>query len=171
MELILMRHPPVFGGDGRCYGRLDLAADVSTIPACLAVLAFRRGLPVYASPARRCLQLAYALDENVTVWDELQELDFGTWEGRRWDEIGRAELDDWAEDIWNYRPGGGESAAMLRARWRLAVMRWQSMNLDRAVVVTHAGVIRTALAEAGLIGEDERWNKTIAYATAYTLNV
>lgn len=171
MRLILMRHPPVTGGAGRCYGRLDLPADADAIPASLAALAPWSGLPVYASPALRCRQLAGAFSNDVSLWAELQELDFGDWEGRFWDDIERAELDRWAADIWHYRPGNGESAAMLLARWRFAVARWQEAGLEQAVVITHAGIIRTALAETGLLGGNERWNTPIPHAQAYELNL
>lgn len=169
MQLILMRHPPVLEGAGRCYGRLDLVADEQALPASLAALVPYRGWPVYTSPAQRCRQLAEAFHPAPEVWPDLQELDFGRWEGMRWDDVPRTELDAWAADIWHYQPGGGESAAMLLARWESAVRGWQAQGLERVVVVTHAGVIRMALAQAGLIDEEVRWDWPIEYGRAYEI--
>lgn len=169
MQLILLRHPPVLDGAGRCYGRFDLAADPAAIDASLCALAPWAGWPVFTSPALRCLTLAQRLHPAPQVIPELQELDFGRWEGVRWDDVPRAELDAWATDIWYYRPGGGESAAMLLDRWQRLLARWQAAGLERAVVVSHAGVIRLALAEARLIAEAARWDWPVEYARAYVV--
>ena len=170
MRLILMRHPPVVEGRGLCYGRLDLAADAQALPDSLAALAPYQQWPVYSSPARRCRQLAEAFHSAPHIWPDLQELDFGCWEGLRWDDVPRPELDAWAADIWHYRPGGGESAHMLLARWHSSLARWRVSGVERAVVVSHAGVIRMALAESGLIAEEMRWNAPIEYARAYEID-
>lgn len=170
MNLILIRHPPVIGGTDRCYGRLDLSIDESTLPGHIEIMKNWIGHPVFSSPALRCRSLAQALTTRYEIWSELQELDFGTWEGKRWDEISREEIDLWAADIWNYRPGNGESASMLHARWLLALERWQNTGIKEAVVVTHAGIIRTALAQAGLIAANERWSAKIDHARPYFLS-
>ncbi|MEW9898421.1 histidine phosphatase family protein [Chitinivorax sp. PXF-14] len=171
MRLILMRHPPVASGSGLCYGRLDLPCDSAAIDASVAALDGWRGLPVYSSPAQRCLALAGRLAAPPIVWPSLQELDFGTWEGRRWDDIARSEIDAWAADIWHYRPGGGENAAMLRSRWHEAIAGWRLAAPEAAIVVTHAGPIRMALAEAGQLGAAERWSAPIAHARPYILEL
>lgn len=171
MQLILLRHPPALGAAGLCYGRLDLEADPAQIAASAAAVAAWPDLPVFTSPARRCLALAQRLHPAPQIIPELQELDFGRWEGLLWDDVPRAELDAWAADIWHYRPGGGESAAMLLARWQRLVSRWQAANVERAVVVSHAGVIRLALAEAGLIAEAARWDWRVEYGRAYVVDV
>jgi len=169
MRLLLLRHPPVLAEPGLCYGRLDLPADARPLPAhqTLASLA----LPVFSSPARRCLQLAQTLHRDPVLWPELQELDFGSWEGLRWDDIERAQIDAWAADIWHYRAGGGESAAMLRERWRCAVQKWRESRLEAAIVITHAGIIRMVLAEQGLIAEEARWNHPIAHGQIYEIEI
>lgn len=171
MRLILMRHPPAIGGSGLCYGRLDLPCDAALIDASVAALAPWSGLPVYSSPAQRCLALALRLAPQPAVWPGLQELDFGAWEGRRWDDIARGELDAWAADIWHYRPGGGESAAMLRERWQTAVAGWRERAVESAIVITHAGLMRMALAEAGRLGAAGRWSAPIAHAQPYLLEL
>ena len=66
-------------------------------------------------------------------WDaNLRELDFGSWDGRRWSEIPQAEVDAWVADFAAYRPGGGESLNDLFARLQ---------RPPCALVITHGGVI------------------------------
>ena len=170
MKLILLRHPPIHA-EGRCYGRLDMPLPANVLHAALESLQHLQGLTVYSSPASRCLQLAKQLSPYPIVWPELQELDFGTWEGQLWDDIPRTELDAWAADIWHYQPGGGENAASLRQRWHTACHRLQHTGLSQAVVVSHAGLIRMALVEAGYLDESQRWFAPIAHATPYVLEL
>lgn len=170
MKLILLRHPMV-PAEGRCYGRLDIPLAADVLHAALDSLQDLQGMTIYSSPATRCLQLARQLSPYPIIWPELQELDFGSWEGKAWDDIPRTELDAWAADIWHYQPGGGESATDMRERWRIARHRLQQTGLHQAVVVSHAGLIRMALVEAGEIAEEQRWFAPIAYTTPYVLEI
>ena len=126
---------------------------------------------MFSSPALRCRALAERLNPAATLWQELHELDFGDWEGRRWEHLPRASLDAWAADPWRFRPGGGENASMLRERWRRALARWQLAQCDEAMVISHAGVIRMALAEAGILPESRRWGAPIPHVTPQLLEL
>jgi alpha-ribazole phosphatase len=70
-------------------------------------------------------------------------MDFGQWEGERWDAIPAAALTAWTDDFWRHRFGGAESVAEVMARvasvWDEAVQ-----STTPQVWVTHAGVIRAA---------------------------
>ncbi|MFP5392261.1 MAG: histidine phosphatase family protein, partial [Gammaproteobacteria bacterium] len=92
----LVRHPRPQVEPGVCYGATDLAVAPDVLAACAARLraALPPHLPVYASPLRRCAELARALTGDALIIDaRLTELDFGRWEMRRWDAIERAEID------------------------------------------------------------------------------
>ena len=80
-------------------------------------------------------------------------MSFGDWEGRLWDAIPRHELDAWAADVTGYSPPGGESPRALQVR---ALDFVASLTLQEAVIVTHAGVIRTLLAH-WLELDDSQW--------------
>jgi alpha-ribazole phosphatase len=137
----LFRHPKPIGADGRCIGsRSDLAVDrrkAKRIAHRVRALARRDGLAreVLTSPLRRCADVGRWLRRwgfMHRVDARLRELDFGAWDGRRWQEIAPAEVDAWVADFAAYRPGGGESLNEMIARLP---------RPDCALVVTHGGVI------------------------------
>lgn len=186
----LVRHPPVSGWDGKCYGRSDAQVEESVLQvACSGLLSGLVDLsaPVllHASPLSRCAGLADALHVarpdvfSVPTLDErLLELDFGTWEGVAWDDISRDEIDAWAANPWDYRPGSGESARQLLQRWRQFKAGCLG-GLDGApnvrtgrptLVLTHAGVIRMALHDAGVLSEQSLWMHAVPHAVPITLH-
>jgi alpha-ribazole phosphatase len=153
-RLWLVRHAQPLIAPGICYGQLDVAAQLADTQAAAQALATALPLRVGAlwhSPLQRCELLSTTLQElraDLTAKPEprIAELDFGCWEGRAWETIGRAEIDAWSADFFHHAPGGGESlqamlqrvgqaledAASLAARHQLADLVW----------ITHAGVAR-----------------------------
>lgn len=168
MILHLVRHPPPAIAPGICYGRLDIGAEA--VDAAAAALRGRwpAGLPLWSSPLRRCRTLAEALHPQPRFDARLAELDFGAWEGLAWDTIPRHELDAWAADVVGYAPPGGESPRQLQAR---ALDFVAGLAVEEAVLVTHAGVIRSLLAHwQGL--PPERWTElSFAYASCTRVDV
>ena len=150
--LWLQRHAPVLAEAGLCYGISDLAADPQATQRAAEALADRLppGTLVYTSPLQRCELLAQALlglrpDLTVNVDTRLREMDFGAWEGRRWDAIPRAALDAWTGDFAHARPAdNGETVAELMARVGSAWLDAGRQGAD-TLWVTHAGVMRAAL--------------------------
>ncbi|WP_295637910.1 histidine phosphatase family protein [uncultured Methylibium sp.] len=141
--LIAWRHPRPRGAEGRCIGaRTDLPVDprkAKRLAHRIRRTARREGLPreVAVSPLRRCRDVGRWLRRwgfKCVVDARLIECDFGRWDGRRWDDIAREEIDAWAADLHDYRPGGGESVAMLLERVR-AVLR----DAPAGLLVTHGG--------------------------------
>lgn len=145
MILHLIRHPRPTIAPGTCYGRLDVEADDPAPLAARLRAELPPGLPVWSSPLQRCLSLAECLHARPTVDARLAEMDFGRWEGLAWEAIPRAELDAWAADVGGYAPPGGESPLALQRRVLDFVA---DLTVPEAVIVTHAGPIRTLLAEA-----------------------
>jgi alpha-ribazole phosphatase len=162
--LILLRHTRPLAGDGICYGRsdLDLADDLAAEAGRIEA-----GLPrvdrIVTSPLVRCRRLAEAVAarRGLTPTEDarLAEMDFGRWEGRPWAEIPRDEVDAWAADLLGARPHGGESVGMLRDRAEAALISLHAAP-GTSLVVTHAGVIRAALA---LNAAHEPWSRRIAF--------
>jgi alpha-ribazole phosphatase len=160
MQFYLIRHPRPIDAEGVCYGRQDVQVDAEAVARTAAEVRERipaitlKSARIYSSPASRCLLLARALaaPRAPRMAEELWEMNFGTWEGLAWDCVPRDELDAWARDVWRYRPGGAESAAMVAARWQRWARALQSSGEDSAIAVTHAGVIRVALSGKGVLG-------------------
>jgi alpha-ribazole phosphatase len=157
MNIYLVRHPPPMGADGICYGDWEVAVDdraaasiAESIAAKLSPEALA-GARIHSSPSSRCLGLARRLasPREPVASPDLLEMNFGDWQGLRWDDIERSRIDDWSRDIWNYRPGGGESAQMVAVRWDRWLDRVTRGGGGDVVAVTHAGVIRVALARSG----------------------
>jgi alpha-ribazole phosphatase len=146
--IYLVRHARPQVQAGTCYGQSDVLADpAETVRAARDLVSI---LPhnacVYTSGLRRADTLAAALAGMCPGWStpqvdkRLQEMHFGEWEMRPWDDIGAPTLTDWTDAFATYRCGGGESVTDLLERVRSA---WQELRAqDRPTVwVTHAGVI------------------------------
>lgn len=166
MALILARHTRVDLAAGTCYGQADVPLRQPHDPPFDAVgrrlgeLLARIGgdtrvVQVVSSPLRRARLLADHLSRDLglpTVTDpRWMELHFGAWEGRRWDDIPRAESDPWAEDTLHRAPPGGETqnALIERVRAALAALHPSARQPgDAVLVVAHAGPLRVALGSA-----------------------
>ncbi len=168
MRLRLIRHPKPLIKTGICYGWYDCPAEDAVSVAQMLLAELPAGLPVWTSPLIRCRTLAEQLHLQPIIDDRLAEMHFGDWEGRLWDDIPRAELDAWAADVAGYAPPGGESPRDLQRR---ALDFVASLDVPEAVIVTHAGVIRTLLAHwQGL--PPERWTElNFAYGSCTAVDV
>lgn len=145
MQVFLIRHPRPLLESGVCYGQLDVEGE-DPRPLARRLRSFLPAdTPVVASPLRRALGLAKALDRQARVDARLMEIDFGAWEGQRWSDINRQLLDQWAADVLHFAPPGGESAARLQARVVDCVHSLCAEPGKRLALVTHAGAIRAAL--------------------------
>ena len=165
MILHLIRHPKPVVEAGVCYGRLDPEAENVAMVAEGLRAELPPGLPVWSSPLRRCLVLAEHLHPAPKVDERLVEMDFGRWEGLHWDEVPRAELDAWAADVAGYAPPGGESPAQLQRR---ALAFVAELAVPEAVIVTHAGVIRTLLAHWRAL-PPSAWSRLVFAFGSHTL--
>lgn len=155
VDLVLIRHPAPAIDASVCYGCTDvpLAVDAdesaSAIVGRLAALGAAPPQQLTTSPLQRCAQLAGALARHfgctIGVDARLQEIDFGAWEGQRWDAIDRAALDAWAADLRHARMHGGESVEQFEARVDAWLALWRATTIAPAspvLAVTHAGVMR-----------------------------
>lgn len=149
----LVRHAQPVIAPGVCYGALNVPADAQATRQAAQGLVLR--LPpkamVNVSPLLRCQQLAQALldlrpDLGCHTEARLAEMNFGSWEGQRWDALPLDALEAWTSDFWRYRVGGGECVADFMGRvaqvWDAAAQARRSGLAQ--VWLTHAGVIRAA---------------------------
>ncbi len=152
MTLWLVRHARPLVASGVCYGALDVPADAQATQVAAQALAdaLPQGIAIRTSPLQRCEQLVQALrglrpdlTHNTSVDARLAEMDFGRWEGQRWDAITRTELDGWTDAFATWRCGGAENVQGFMARVGAAWDEAQAQH-QASVWITHAGVIRAA---------------------------
>ncbi len=164
MPVILMRHPAPAIDSGFCYGITDIPLADAPDPAHYSHLPrFDR---LVSSPLARCRLVAEVIAAARGIPAEidarLKEMDFGRWEGQRWDDIPREEIDAWDRDFFHARPHGGESVAMLAARVDAALETCNGSGVKGVVlIVTHAGVIRAAFRD---------WRASVAYGALRVLD-
>ncbi|MGY3037042.1 broad specificity phosphatase PhoE [Bradyrhizobium sp. USDA 4354] len=127
---------------------------------CVGTLSPRPTL-IQSSPQRRCMQSASILAAHfrlpVEIVPALDELDYGEWTGRSFDDL--APDSRWSR--WNgrrgtSRPPGGESMRSLQNRIVAHLEQLRSdRNLDIVVAVSHAEPIRAALLHYSRMPLDE----------------
>lgn len=165
MKLWVQRHGRVLCEAGTCYGVTDVPAEpASTQQAAESIAAVLPAeVTLWSSPRTRCTTLGASLRRLRPDLGEpqrdprLAEMHFGAWEGRRWDNIPRAELDAWTADFAHARPGAqGESVHLFMQRVASAWDDWVRSGRS-ALWLSHAGVARAAL----LIAQGKR---TVSHA-------
>jgi alpha-ribazole phosphatase len=147
-KLWLIRHAPVDGPRGVIHGP-DAPADLSHTEAFAALKArLPPGARAVCSPARRTRETALTLGLDPVEEAAFREQDFGTWTGRRHNDLG-TELGAAYQAFWKSpagnRPPGGESFVDQIDRARDGLTR---LPAGEAVLVVHSGTIRAALAIA-----------------------
>ncbi|MCP5057158.1 MAG: phosphoglycerate mutase [bacterium] len=165
MTLLVARHAQVEAA-GLCYGRHDVPTRQGPDSAAREIFQTlgehrTRIAAVWSSPAKRCRlpaeTLAGLLDVPVRLSDDLQELDYGQWEGQRWDILERDDserLKQWLDAWQTEAPPDGERVVDLERR----VRRWLEANGTGQLIVAHAGVIRAL----SVILRDLSWEEAMA---------
>lgn len=150
MEIYLIRHTKPKIEEGICYGQLDIdLAETQNIEIenILSKLPLNIEL-VYSSPLKRCKILAENINSKVLFDERLMELNFGDWEGKKWDDIDQNKLNIWMNDYVNVKVENGESYLDLFDRaqlfWNEKIVN-SNDNFNKIAIVTHAGFIRAIL--------------------------
>jgi broad specificity phosphatase PhoE len=160
-----IRHAPVVGVHGRCYGQTDVECDLSDI-ASFKALAHRvpDNAVWFATPLSRTQRTLRAIAQQLAaagrtappdhaIEPELIEQSFGEWQGKSYRELGAFGLSPQSHRFWlapaTATPPGGESFVAVIGRVGAAITRMTDAHAGRdLVVVAHGGVIRAAVAVA-----------------------
>jgi broad specificity phosphatase PhoE len=177
-RLILICHAPTEATRKFAFPADEPLDARSTADAAALAGGLPRADQCWTAPELRTRQTAEALGLAATPLSLLRDCDYGTWTGRRLNEIEAQEpaaVATWLRDP-AAAPHGGESIVDLMRR----VATWvagEAANHRRSIVVTHAAIIRAAIVHAidatpqsfwridvaplsvtRLSGADGRWN-------------
>ena len=155
--LYLIRHTTPKIASGTCYGQLDIELSLSFDNEAAEVLGWLPAVElIITSPLLRSRRLAEYLSlAHQCEWrsdSRLKEIHFGDWEGKKWDDISRHEIDAWSADTLNYTPPNGESARQMMQRLQAMLHDVEKLPQQTIALVGHGGSIRGVLA---LLGEIE----------------
>jgi len=150
--LYLIRHTTPHIAPGTCYGQLDIGVADSFDEEANDVLSWLPPLElIITSPLQRTRRLAEHLAQSqhceLRSDTRLMEKNFGTWEGKAWNDIDRTEIDAWAADVLGYSPPGGESAQQLMQRMQMCLHDVAQLPQRNIALVAHGGSIRALLAQ------------------------
>jgi len=168
MNLYLIRHTSVDVPQGVCYGQSDVPlkatfqAEADKVLSQLAQLEFDSA---YTSPLSRCTKLAhYCGFANAWQDSRLQEINFGAWELKAWDEITDVNLQHWYNDWINVAATEGESFNDLYKRFSSFVNDLPN-TVNNIVIFTHGGIINCARIYAGLTTPAKMFEDTPSYGS------
>ncbi|MBS3899030.1 MAG: histidine phosphatase family protein [Dethiobacter sp.] len=158
MKFIWIRHgETVWNREFRLQGSSDveLSAEGRRQADCLAARLSERPDKIFTSSLRRAQTFSAPLASRFalepTVLPELREISFGRWEGMRYadmDDEMQALFERWCADPVNTCPPGGEEGTSFAQRVQKAVniIMADTAATGTALLVTHGGVIRVAVA-------------------------
>ncbi len=177
MDIYLIRHTAVYNPNKLCYGQAEIpleenfTTDFTWLEDNLKE-ALNPNTLFYSSGLRRCDKLTNYLSNNkFTVDERLKELNFGTWELQPWDTINPKQLNPWMADFVNYTIPNGENFIDLANRckhfWDEIIEKSSNENI---IIVSHAGVIRSILANILGFPLQKAFNLQIDYASITKIN-
>lgn len=178
MIIHLLRHTKTQCPTGICYGQTDVELAQSfeqekkNILENLHSITFTK---IYSSPLKRCALLAKAISQNqeIVFDNRLQELNFGDWENKHWNDIEKTtEATKWFADYISTACPNGESYLMLRDRVCAFLKDVSLLSNDSSIlIVTHGGVIRTLNSIITNIKPEEAFAMQIDYGQLCTLHI
>lgn len=175
MKITLIRHTSVDVEPGICYGWSDVNVAASFPEEALKVyenIANEQFDAVYCSPLHRCRKLAsFCNYPTPTIDERLIELNFGTWEMQKWDNISDPLLELWYND-WIHLPAGGAESYENQCRRVASFLdELRHKNHKHTCIFTHRGVIACALVYAGLCSVENSFNEDIPYGSKIVINL
>ncbi|MCC9042980.1 alpha-ribazole phosphatase [Myroides sp. M-43] len=144
MEIYVIRHTKVDVPPGYCYGQTDVNL-LNDYPDEVNLL--KKRIPtdidvVITSPLKRCTFIADSLSQQYSTDNRLQEMNFGTWEMTKWDEIPKEQVQNWMDNITQVCPPYGENLLSVQERVSSFLDDLRNKKYQKVLLVTHAGPIR-----------------------------
>ena len=124
---------------------------------------------IYSSPLDRALYTAQAIAERHNmkpiILDELQEIDFASWEGQSINGLEREQheiFSRWRADPFFNPPEGAETWNELSERLTRAVQKMLAGGHKRIVAVSHGGIMRALYAVFTGLNPHKTWNMDVS---------
>ncbi len=160
IHLLAIRHAPVTV-ERIFYGQTDVPTTLNASEAAVRIehtVAEFAPRTIWSSDAVRCQGPAALLSERFgvphCVDQRIREMSYGDWEGRAWDAVPRAEVDEWMDDWQTRYPPGGESITAFTER---VAAWWQDLEPGNHFLMAHAGVVHCLDVVAGGLA----WEETV----------
>lgn len=171
--LHLLRHGAV-ARPGRLLGHRDTPATPDGIADCVRrVTGVAFDAVVSSDLARAAVAATTIADARglpVMIDPRWRELDFGAWDGLLPADIPADARAQFYDDPDAFPPPGGESWGTLRTRVQAAI-RDLAGGASPALVVTHGGAMRAALAELAGLTHRETWAFALPCASLLSLRL
>jgi alpha-ribazole phosphatase len=152
-KLLLLRHAVHTAVESRrFYGSTDIhLSDRGLLQAASVSSVIQEYHPerCFCSPLKRCIEtIQPSANIPIEILSDLREVDFGSWEGKTFDEIQAidpAVVDRWAEFDPAFAFPGGECLGDFLERIRRVGSFMASVPEQTVLAITHAGVIRSLI--------------------------
>ncbi|UKB78379.1 alpha-ribazole phosphatase family protein [Chryseobacterium sp. MEBOG07] len=146
MEIHLIRHTAVENPENLCYGFAEIPLRKQYAQDFKDINLNNDYDFVISSPSQRCHFLADYCKLNYQTDERIREMNFGDWELQKWTDIPEEEINPWYKDFINVKASGGENLLEMQVRvlsfWKELI---QKKDINKVLVITHAGVIRLIL--------------------------
>ena len=188
MCIHFIRHTTPEIESGICYGQADIGVvqnfqqEANRITSKLKQQKNQGQYErIFSSPAQRCQLLAEEVQhiqnnnptekrKCITIDYRLQEVNFGDWELRHWDDIPREQSQAWTDDFVHTSPPNGESLLQMQQRVKSFITDIISDNTPTAII-THAGVMRLIASHYLGIPLTNVFNLSMSFGQVIELNL
>lgn len=172
MEIHLIRHTAVENPDHLCYGFAEMPLRNDFNEDFKSIQIDKDFDLIISSPSQRCQLLAKYFKFNYQIDERIKEMNFGDWELKKWIEIPEEEIDPWYEDFIHVKAKNGEN--LLKMQTRVSEF-WNELisieNINKVLIVTHAGVIRLILQSVLKFPLGNMFNIQIGYGKRTVIEV
>lgn len=156
--IYLLRHGEITGADTKRFiGRTDVGLSEKGLEQAKFWHEYFTHIKIdriFSSPLSRCVKTARIVsspaNHEITLVDELREIDLGQWDGQPFVKIKTNWPEAWearGKDLVNYRPPEGESFSDLFDRVVPAFHKISTNRSENTLIVAHAGVNRMILCD------------------------
>lgn len=173
----LLRHGQTEAGSG-FFGRTDVKLSAQGFAQMQQAVAMGQWDQLISSPLQRCRLFAEHLSREtklpLTLVPDLQELDFGDWEGLNASQVMAEDAEALAKfwrDPYAYTPPNAEPMSAFASRVFSALDQLKrDFAGQRLLVITHAGVMRLLLAAEQGLAREALLEVVVEHASLHRLN-